>query len=154
TKADLVNDLKEQIGEPARIGRFNRFFAPRHISVMAQIALSLMLLFAAGLFFRGALKAAGLNPGFNAAGDLITEFDFSLVKRTPADARRTIFGMVQRVRELPGVTGSAVATMLPYADFTNARRILRAKDAMPNDPKAPDPSANALFTATTTGYFD
>jgi predicted permease len=44
--------------------------------------------------------------------------------------------------------------MLPYADFTNARRILRAKDAMPNDPKAPDPSTNALFTATTPGYFD
>jgi predicted permease len=43
---------------------------------------------------------------------------------------------------------------LPYADFTNARRILRAKDAMPNDPKAPDPSGNALYTATTPGYFD
>src|SRR5207249_7668773 len=37
TKADLVNDLKQQVGEPARVGRFNRFFAPRHISVMAQI---------------------------------------------------------------------------------------------------------------------
>jgi predicted permease len=154
TKADLVNDLKEQVGEPARIGRFSRFFAPRHISVMAQIALSLMLLFAAGLFFRGALKAAGLNPGFIAAGDIITEFDFSLMKKTPADARRTIFAMVQRARELPGVAASAVGTMLPYSDFTNARRILRAKDAMPNDPKAPDPSANALFTATTPGYFD
>src|SRR5919109_1596385 len=75
TKADLVNDLKQQVGEPARIGRLSRFFAPRHISVMAQIALSLMLLFAAGFFFRGALKAAGLNPGFNPAGDLIAEFD-------------------------------------------------------------------------------
>jgi ABC-type antimicrobial peptide transport system permease subunit len=58
TKADLVNDLKQLIGEPSRTGRFSRFFAPRHISVMAQIALSLMLLFAAGLFFRGAMKAA------------------------------------------------------------------------------------------------
>ncbi|HYY35684.1 MAG TPA: ABC transporter permease [Candidatus Binatia bacterium] len=154
TKADLVNDLKEQAGDPARVGRLGRFFAPRHISVMAQIALSLMLLFAAGLFLRGALKAAGLNPGFIAAGDIITEFDFSLVKKTPADARRTIFTMVQRARELPGVTASAVGTMLPYADFTSARRILRAKDAMPNDPKAPDPSANALYTATTPGYFD
>jgi putative ABC transport system permease protein len=154
TKADLVNDLKEQVGEPARIGRFSRFFAPRHISVMAQIALSLMLLFAAGLFFRGALKAAGLNPGFIAAGDIITEFDFTLVKKTPTDARRTIFAMVQRARELPGVTASAVGTMLPYADFTNTRRILRAKDAMPSDAKATDPSANALYTATTPGYFD
>ena len=47
SKTDLVNDLKQQVGEPARIGRLSRFFAPRHISVMAQIALSLMLLFAA-----------------------------------------------------------------------------------------------------------
>src|SRR6266513_4781 len=154
TKADLVKDLKEQVGEPARIGRLSRFFAPRHISVMAQIALSLMLLFAAGLFFRGALKAAGLNPGFVAPGDIIAEFDFTLLKKTPTDARRTIFAMVQRARALPGVTASAAGTMLPYADFTSARRIVRAKDAMPNHPKAPDPSANALYTATTPGYFD
>src|SRR6266536_1678193 len=152
TKADLGKDLKEQIGEPARIGRLSRFFAPRHISVMAQIALSLMLLFAAGLFFRGALKAARLNPGFNARGDLISEFDFTLIKKTPADSRRLIFDIVRRVRELPRVTASAIGTMLPYADFTNARRVLRAKDAMPTDPKAPDPSVNSLFTAITPGY--
>src|SRR5712671_1603436 len=154
TRADLVNDLKQQVGEPARIGRFSRFFAPRHISVMAQIALSLMLLFSAGLFFRGALKAAGLNPGFVARGDIISEFDFSLVKKAPADSHRLIFDMVRRVRELPGVTASATGTMLPYSDFTTARRVLRTKDAMPNDPKAPDPSVNSLFTAITPGYCD
>src|SRR5215470_9535099 len=154
TKADLVKDLKEQVGEPARIGRLSRFFAPRHVSVMAQIALSLMLLFAAGLFFRGALKAAGLNPGFIAPGDLVSEFDFTLIKKTPADSRRLMFEMVQRVKTLPGVTASAIGTMLPYADFTSARRVLRTKDTMPNDPKAPDPSVNALFTAITPGYCD
>src|SRR3984893_12983989 len=154
TKADLVNDLKQQVGEPARIGRFSRFFAPRHISVMAQIALSLMLLFAAGLFFRGAVKAAGLYPGFIAAGDLITEFDFSLVKKEPAESRRTIFAITERARQLPGVTAAATGTMLPYSDFTNSRRVIRMKDAMPSDPKAPDPSVNALYAAITTGYFD
>src|SRR3954453_2893814 len=152
TKADLVKDLKEQIGEPARIGRLSRFFAPRRISVMAQIALSLMLLFAAGLFFRRALKAAGLNPGFVARADIISEFDFSLIKKTPADSRRVICAMVRRVRELPGVTASATGTMLPYSDFTSARRVIRTKDAMPNDPKAADPSVNSLFTAITPGY--
>jgi predicted permease len=152
TKADLVNDLKQQVGEPARIGRLSRFFAPRHISVMVQIALSLMLLFAAGLFFRGALKAADLNPGFIASGDLISEFDFTLIKKTPADSRRLMFDVVQRVRELPGVTASAIGTMLPYADFTTARRVLRTKETMPSDPKAADPSVNSLFTAITPGY--
>ena len=154
SKADLVNDLKQQVGEPARIGRFSRFFAPRHISVMAQIALSFMLLFSAGLFFRGALKASGLNPGFVAAGDLVTELDFSLIKRDPADARRLIFAAVQSARDLPGVKTAAVGTMLPYGNFTNSRRIMSAREALPTDPKAPDPGAGALFTAITPGYFD
>ncbi len=154
TRVDLVNDLKQQIGEPARAGRFSRFFAPRHISVMAQIALSLVLLFAAGLFFRGALKAAGLNPGFVAAGDLVSEIDFSLVKKDPADARRLIFNILQRVRELPGVKAAAVGTMLPYGNFTNVRRIMSTRSTLSNDPKAPDPGASALYTAITSGYFD
>ena len=63
-----------------------------------------------------------------------------------------MFEIVQRARQLPGVTASAIGTMLPYADFTSARRVLRTKDAMPNDPKAPDPSVNSLFTAITPGY--
>jgi predicted permease len=121
---------------------------------MAQIALSLMLLFAAGLFFRGALKAAGLNPGFVAAGDLVTEFDFTLVKKEPADARRLIFNIAQRARELPGVRAAAVGTMLPYGNFTNTRRIMSTRATLSTDPKAPDPGAGALYTAITPGYFD
>ena len=154
TRADLVSDLKQQVGEPARTGRFNRLFAPRHISVMAQIALSLMLLFAAGLFFRGALKAAGLNPGFVAAGDLITEMDFTLVKKKPAEARREIFNIVRRTRELADVTAVGVGTMLPYYNFTSTRRIMSTRTTLSNDPKAPDPGATALYTASTPGYFE
>jgi len=154
SKADLVHDLKQQVGEPTRTGRFNRFFAPRHISVMAQIALSLMLLFSAGLFFRGALKASGLNPGFQPGGDLVTEFDFSLVKKDPAEARRLMFAVAQRAHELPGVQAAALGTMLPYGTFTNTRRIMSARETIPTDSKTPDPGAGALYTATTPGYFD
>src|SRR5438874_11346943 len=42
--------------------------------------------------------------------------------------------------------------MLPYSDFTTARRVIRTKDAMPTDAKASDPSVNSLFTAITPGY--
>jgi predicted permease len=154
TKTDLVNDLKQQVGEPARIGRFSRFFAPRHISVMAQIALSLVLLFAAGLFFRGALKAGGLDPGFVAAGDLVTEMDFSLIKKDTAEARRLMFTAAEQARKLPGVQSAALGTMLPYGNFTTTRRIMSIRETMPTDPKAPDPGAGGLFTAVTPGYFD
>lgn len=154
TRADLVNDLKQQVGEPARAGRFSRFFAPRHISVMAQIALSLMLLFAAGLFFRGALKAAGLNPGFVAAGDLVTEMDFSLIKKDPTEARRLISDIVRRTQELPGVKTSGVGTMLPYGNFTTTRRIMSVRETLSTDSKAADPGASGLYTAISPGYFE
>src|ERR1700720_3479703 len=154
TRADLLNDLKQQVVEPARIGGFTRFFVPRDISVTTQIALSLLVRFAAGLFFRGALKAAGLNPGFVAAGDLVTEMDFSLLKKEPSDVRREVFNIVQRVRELPGVKAVGVGTMLPYGNFGNSRRITSTRSTLSNDPKAPDPGATGLFTATTPGYFD
>jgi predicted permease len=156
SKADLVNDLKQQAGEPAHVGRFNRFFAPRHLLVMAQIALSLMLLFSAGLFFRGAIEAANVSRGFEPEGGIVTEMDFSLGKTDLAQAKRLIFAAIDRARSLPGVRGAAVGTMVPYGNFTNSRRIMPASEAaaIRTDPNAPDPGAGGLYTAITPGYFD
>ena len=156
-KADLVNDLKQQAGEPAHLGRFNRFFAPRHLLVMAQIALSLMLLFSAGLFFRGALAAGGVSLGFEPEGGLVTEMDFTLGKTDAVQARRLMFAAIDRARALPGVRAAALGTMVPYGNFTNSRRIMPASEAPAaarTDPNAPDPGAGGLFTAITPGYFD
>jgi putative ABC transport system permease protein len=156
SRADLVNDLKQQAGEPAHIGRFNRFFAPRHLLVMAQIALSLMLLFSAGLFFRGAIAAANVALGFDPAGGIVTEMDFSLGKTDVAQAKRLMFAAIERARGLPGVRAAALGTMVPYGNFTNSRRITPASEAAAarTDPNTPDPGAGALFTAITPGYFD
>ena len=154
SRADLVNDLKQQVGEPAHVGRLNRFFAPRHLLVMAQIALSLMLLFSAGLFFRGALKAGGLYPGFDRRGGISAEMDFSLGRRDEAAAQHTMFAALHRVRELPGVRAAALTTMLPYGNITNARRIMRMDEAAvaKTDPKAPEAGRGRdLYTAITPG---
>jgi putative ABC transport system permease protein len=156
TRADLVNDLKQQVGEPAAAGRLNRFFAPRHLLVMAQIALSLMLLFAAGLFVRGAMKAGGMELGFEPRGGIVAEIDFSLTKTDQEVAKRQMFTLVQRVRELPGVRSAALATMLPYGNLTNAKRVMPASEAAAAkaDPNAPSQGVNGLYTAITPGYFE
>jgi putative ABC transport system permease protein len=156
SRSDLVNDLKQQTGEPAHPGRLNRFFAPRHLLVMAQIALSLMLLFAAGLFLRGALEAANVSKGFDPAGVIVTEMDFSLGKTDAIQAKRLMFAAIERARSLPGVRAAALGTLLPYGNFTNSRRIMPASEApaAKTDPNAPDPGANGLYTAITPGYFD
>ena len=156
TRADLVNDLKQQVGDPAHAGRINRFFAGRHLLVMAQIALSLMLLFSAGLFLRGALKAGGLDLGFEPRDGIVTEMDFTLGKNDEVAAKRTMFAAVQRVRQLPGVRAAALATMVPYGNLTNARRVMPAKAApvAKADPNAADAGMNGLFNAITPGYFE
>ena len=156
SRSDLVNDLKQQTGEPAHPGRLNRFFAPRHLLVMAQIALSLMLLFAAGLFLRGALEAANASKGFDPAGVIVTEMDFSLGKTDVTQAKRLMFAAIERARTLPGVRAAGMGTMLPYGNFTNTRRIMAASEAaaVKTDPNAPDPGANGLYTSITPGYFD
>jgi putative ABC transport system permease protein len=156
SNADLVNDLKQQAGEPAHIGRFNRFFAPRHLLVMAQISLSLVLLFSAGLFFRGALAAGGVALGFEPAGGIVTEMDFSLGKTDNVQGQRLMFAAIERVRALPGVRAVGLGTMVPYGNFTNSRRVMPANQAPATtaDPNAPDPGAGGLFTAVTPGYFD
>ncbi len=156
SRADLVHDLKQQVGEPAHVGRLNRFFAPRHLLVMVQIALSLTLLFSSGLFFRGALKAGGLNPGFDRHGVISAEMDFTLGQMSDETAQRTMFAALHRVRELPGVRAAALTTMLPFGNITNARRIMRMDESFANrtDPKAPEPGAGGFFTAVTPGWFD
>ncbi len=156
SRPDLVNDLKQQVGEPAHVGRLNRFFAGRHLLVMAQIALSLMLLFSAGLFFRGALKAGALYPGFDRQGGISAEMDFTLDRMNAAAAQHIMFAAWERVRELPGVRAAALTTMLPYGNITNARRIMRMDEAAvaKTDPKAPEAGKGAIFTAVTPGWFD
>ena len=156
SRADLVKDLKQQVGEPAHVGRLNRFFAPRNLLVMVQIALSLTLLFSSGLFFHAALMAGGLNPGFEREGGISTEMDFTLGREDEEAARRTMFAAVHRVRALPGVRAAALSTMLPYANITNSRRVMRLDETVvaKTDPNAPEPGAGGLFTAVTPGWFD
>jgi len=156
SRADLVHDLKAQVGEPAMTGRWNRFFAPRHILVMAQMTLSLVLLFSAGLFFRGAVKAGGLQLGFDPAGVLVTEMDFSLANTPRTDAMRRTFATVDRAASLPGVQAAGITTLIPYGNITNGSNLMPAKaaPAAKGDPNAPRPGTFGVSGAITPGYLD
>ena len=89
SKTDLVADLKALTADGSPI--LGRRFSARNVMVVGQIALSLMLLSAGGLFARGALKAAAANPGFSydAAAARRDRSDAGAVRRS-ARARRSI----------------------------------------------------------------
>jgi len=64
-QGDLVNDLKQQVGETSGASdAFSRFFAPRHIfGSWRRSPFPLMLLFARWIIFRGALRSRRAFPG-------------------------------------------------------------------------------------------
>jgi predicted permease len=153
-RTDLAHDLKRQAGESAHGGRWNRFFSARHCLVMAQISLSLVMLFSGGLFFHSALNASGLDLGFDPAGSVVTEFDFSLTRTPEATVRQNLASILVRVQQLPGVRSAALATQLPYTNVDNTRRVVPAGVVTETGSDAKPPGFDGIFCAATPDFFD
>ena len=155
-RTDVVSELKNQGAESTATGRLTRFFAPRHLLVMAQMTLALVLIFSAGLFFRGALNAGGLQLGFDPAGVVLTEMDFSLANTPQPEGLRRIQAATDRVRSLPGVQAVGWSTLIPYGNITNSSRLMPA-DAPPAakaGPDDPQQGVSAVSASITPGYLE
>ena len=121
-KSDLVGSLKEQAGEvPVARSRF----AARHLLVMGQLALSLALLTAGGLFVRGAAVAARLDPGFTLDRGIVVQTDTSLANYDKTRGLDIYSRAVDRLRELPGVTAVGIGSLMPFGEVTEANVVQR-----------------------------
>src|SRR5262249_4937402 len=106
-------DLNETLKEGGRSGSSGRQ-SIRNVLVVAEIAISLVLLVGAGLLVRSFIALGHVNPGFDDRS-LLT-FDISLSRKEYADAlkTRTFFKeFLEKVQELPGVQDTATTELLP-----------------------------------------
>jgi predicted permease len=153
-RVEAFEDLKEQGGLRRGARRGSGLFAPRNMLVTAQIALSLVLLTIAGLFVRGAAKAAQADPGFRFEQGLLAEMDASLAGYDEAKGRTLYRRVVDRVRALPGVEAASLASMVPFGIFADGREVQRAGDS-PNGsgPDGQGKSRWANYVIVGTDYF-
>ncbi len=101
TRADLVNGLKSaDLDVPGR----KRLWG-RNALVVAQVSMSLMLLAAAFLMFRGFQRT--LPTGFSKDHLLMVRFDPRLVQYDAAQTQQFYELLAERVRETPGVESAA-----------------------------------------------
>ncbi|HXS78310.1 MAG TPA: ABC transporter permease [Terracidiphilus sp.] len=101
----LANALK---GEDA-LARPGRRITLRNALVVAQIAMSVVLLCVTGLFLRSMQSAASIDMGFRSQGLLLMSVDPRLNGYTPEQISRFMRELRQRVAALPGVD-AAVST--------------------------------------------
>ncbi len=140
-------DLKEHAGE-GRGAASRRRLSPRNVLVIAQLALSLVLVTAAGLFIQGARRAAETDPGFSLDGGVVAELDPSLAGRDEVLGRETYRTLLERARRLPGVESASLATTVPFGFIKQSRRVSPA-----GRPPDGEDALATLYDAVGADYF-
>ncbi|HTB16251.1 MAG TPA: ABC transporter permease [Bryobacteraceae bacterium] len=124
TRMDLNTTIKASDQGPARPGFWRGRLAGRNVLVSVQLALSVVLLVASGLFVRGFTAARKMDPGFRIDHMLLVSFNASMIRYDEAKAREFYKTVVDRVRELPGVTDATLAANYPFGGNVGSHNLL------------------------------
>jgi predicted permease len=144
-----LNDTLKEGGRDSGAGvRGKRL---RSALVIAEVAVSFILLIGAGLLINSFMHLRNLDPGFRADHLLALNVDLSEMKY-PDNARRTAFfdDVVRRVQALPGVKSVAVAGNLPFTYNGDSMPI--GVEGVPDPP--PDQHPDVIYRAIGPGYFN
>ena len=146
TRGDIVGDLKQKQQSNPEPRRGRGLPAPRDLLIVGQVALSLALLTAGGLFLRGAVAASSADLGFAFERGLLLETDPSLAGYDEVQGRTVYRDLLPRLRALPGVDTVSMASMVPFGSFSESREVVPVG--------ADDQGARAAsFTLVADDYF-
>ncbi len=141
SRAELVPDLKTDTRDGTARGVRSRLVSGP-VLVISQLAVSLALVTAGGLFVRGALNVAVTDPGFSLDRELVVGVDASMAGYDEARGRATYRRMLDRLRALPGIQQVSIASTVPFGDFTEGR-----------DVRVGDKKANPGYVIVGADYF-
>jgi predicted permease len=144
SRHDLVPALKvEPSGNGGRLRLRSAF-------VVAQIAMSLILIVAAGLFIRTLARAANTDPGFDQANVDVITVDLAIAGKSDADSAAFASAVLDRVRALPAVESAAFAADLPIDGSRMGFGSLRAPGVTLPSGRT---SIDADWNSVTPGFF-
>ena len=120
-RTNVFSELKE--GARAAVTGRHRYISLRHVLVVGQIACSLALLAAAGLFVAGAGRASKAEPGFSLDGSLVVSVDPAMARLDEQRTRDFYRRALDRIRATPAVASASLASVVPFGNFTETRRV-------------------------------
>jgi predicted permease len=147
SRVDVVSMLKDgqAMGGSARRRRLSNAL------VISQIAVSLTLLVAAGLFVRTLQQAERRPLGFDSGHALIGTIDLGLNGYQEARGRQFYRALIERTASLPGVAGAALAAPVPLEFYTFEEPVW--VDGAVAQPGRTNGDA-VLSSAVSPGYFE
>jgi predicted permease len=121
----------------------------RNLLMGVQVALALVVLIVAGLFFRSFMETRDVDPGFRREGVLLAAYDLSGRSADRAFARGLASRVQARLRSMPGVDRVAIASSVPLDIHGLPSRVF----ALDGVPRADGQFDEALANTVTPGYF-
>jgi predicted permease len=111
SRPELVPALKDvETGGGERRARFDL----KRVLVVAEVALSLLLLIVAGLFVRSLQAARAIDPGIDVERLASARLNINLLRYTSDQGREFYRQAVERVERLPGVESATVARVAVF----------------------------------------
>ena len=155
SRADVMTDLKPQAGEDVTERR--RRFMPRNPLQVAQVALSISLLIAAGMFVRMVLGALTVDFGFRADDTVLAEVDSRLGGYSPTQSLDLYANLERRLAALPNVETASIAAIIPLGFSEINEPVRRAGINVPDGVRPQRPEDGQSFyvpwNAVGAGYF-
>jgi len=151
SRPDLIQILRAS-GEAANQGAHRGVLAGlnfRGLLLIAQVALSIVLLIGAGLLMESIGNLRGIDVGFNPSHLLTVQVPLPPLRYDTNQKRASFFeDLLGRVRSLPGVRGAAAAMFLPMMGYAGTPVQDAANPALPLNQRL-----IATLWSTTPGYF-
>ncbi|MGC2697640.1 MAG: ABC transporter permease [Candidatus Angelobacter sp.] len=119
SRLDLLTALKDadrgSAGASAMWGRGNNL---RRLLVVAELAISVVVLIVAGLLIRSFVRLQNVSPGFNPSSVLTMELTMSGDKYKNSElVRATYRQLFDRLERLPGVSSAGGVSSLPFSEM-------------------------------------
>lgn len=146
TRVSLTSAMKgSQMADTESHAKFH----PGKWIVATQVALSLVLLVASGLFLRSLVKLVTMDIGFDRNNVLIVRADLHTAKIEPEQQPAMFEDIETRLRALPGVMSAGRSLITPVSNriWNNALQV-----DTPNPPTGE--AAIAFFNFISPGYFE
>jgi putative ABC transport system permease protein len=120
--------------------------------VVAEIALSLVLLVGAGLLLRSFFSLLQTDPGF--AAERVVALQAFIWDRYPKPEQRVAYAQqaLDKLRSVPGVTAAGVTTALPFLESSIDTSLPFMVEGRPAPPPGQEPTV--YWTVASRDYFD
>jgi macrolide transport system ATP-binding/permease protein len=149
TKVDVTPALKESRAAAKRVQRFGFPFGLSHALVAGQIALSLLLVIAAGLFVRTLAKLHSVSIGFNTENLLVFNLNAGQAGYDETRGARFYESLRQRFAGIPGVRAATMTDIPLVAGSAGANGI-----RLPGTPTPRDRGPSTSIALVGPSFFD